>query len=271
MKRLFITLLFIGILSLTSCKWSDMSKSVYQFDDSQNYVGTSNYQVDSSLISSIEIDWPNGEVKFIPSTTNMWEINETCVVDLEDETKFQYYLDGTTIRIQYVAFGTLYDKYSVLNKSLEVKVPSSFERCKINLVASDCIISNVSMDSLTIVSISGDVLLENVKSNEQTIMTSSGSITCNSCETYFITANSVSGSLLVRVDTIISSISFHSVSGDIQIYLDDNMGYKCDFTSVSGGYHTSKIEETKYSYGAEDIKVTFDSISGSLSIRDLSK
>jgi DUF4097 and DUF4098 domain-containing protein YvlB len=257
MKRSFI-FLFLLLLStsITKCDCSSITKEVvsYHYDNSESYIAASDYHWEKNLITSIDLDWVNGDIVVEKTNQTYFSYSEEFLSSSTDSTNTSYlahyYLDGTTLKIRYLENGVAYDDYHNISKRITISLPESLSKIKISSVSCTVKMEEVEISNVQLSSVSGDITMKNLLSNN-------------------VELNTVSGNITVTQTSTISKIKIDTVSSNCKMYLPDEIGYHCDFSVVSGSYYSSKKESNQYSYFDEAMTIDYNSVSGSFSIVDL--
>ncbi|OOM78548.1 hypothetical protein CLPUN_19100 [Clostridium puniceum] len=172
------------------------------------------------------------------------------------------------------------------NARISVSIPNNFmNKGSLKLVtsSSDITISNLSLDTLSISTASGDINVSNLNlnyfnlnssngnihfsnistENETKLASSSGSIIGNG-NLGKVTANTTSGDMVLHFEDSLKNSSLSSVSGDITLSLQKDLGYKINYETNSGDLNSYN---GKLSAGDESSIINVNTTSGDLVIK----
>lgn len=231
----------------------------------------SEYTVNES-VSDIKINWINGSVCLSYNDDNCIKIIERTKRVISSSEQVDYYVDGGVLYINYARTNRV---HSSLDKYLAVSIPR-----------------NILLGAISCSTVSGDILLENMQAISIACSSTSGSISCSipgNCEIF--TASSTSGSINVAADYIeefsISSVSgsvnyavnfmsdegyIETTSGSIDVKFPSNDGFCASIYNVSGSFISEFPMSRRgnlYTYKNQDRYYTFETVSGSISLRHL--
>ena len=260
MKKL-ICAVFAIVLCLVICGCGYTASASYPNADKYS-VGSFTY--DAAAVQAVEINWTAGRVELTESDGAKLSVTETTE-GLTPEQQMRWWLDGSTLRIQYWKSGytgTLNNK----EKRVTVEIPKDIS---LNVQVTSGVIQagNHQVNSLTLKATSGNIVLGAVNTDSAVLTCTSGSvtvgplrarnkieITCTSGEIKVdnamadtialnttsgkitagpldaagaMTASTTSGSM--KLDAVkAKSAKAHSTSGDIQLGI-----YQCETVDVS--------------------------------------
>lgn len=257
MKRaVYITLTVVVVISAmllcTSCL------SIYSYDNGEKY--TAGGASISEAVTEIDIGWVNGNVKIEVYDGEEIVFNEETDGVLETQKQLHYFLDGTTLYLQYAKSGIRSTSLDFGKKDLTVMIPKDrVYDLSIESVSSDINIIANNFDELEIETVSGYT-----------------SINMNSAE--MVELNTVSGNVSLSLQGM-TAAEIYSVSGNIELYLNKENSFYLDHETVSGNLNIS-FETITYedrilysgetpSYEASGFEI--ETVSGNIDISPLSK
>lgn len=177
------------------------------------------------------------------------------------------------------------------DKTIVVKIPKNTYMHDINIytASADIEVNNIESNYTSINSVSGYINANAVNSAYLSVQNVSGNIDFSKITAEELSINKVSGDVSAEgnIQTIAfesvsgnfnyytdslnaNFISINTVSGDAYIMLPQDCGFTVDSSSVSGNLHSGfkgkKIDDS-YIYGDGNMGISFDSVSGSISIQ----
>lgn len=277
LSKLIITVLMFVTGALMLCACNDIVDGII----SLNYTNESAYTVASegelsvsAIGLSIDVEWINGGVTVnVDSTLNGVRFHEVSEGEKPNNANTMRYLyDGNTLRIKYAKSGRT--EIGKLKKFLYVSVPA-----------------NVWLADVDIETKNGNVIIENVNANKIECETVSASVSLN-CTAHMVETKSVSGSVSIRggiadidvetdsgltsvfCDTALNRLSVDSVSGDVELGVFEQAGFKLSYDTVSGVFINAFSERTQrqgkfYVYNSGNSIYEIDTVSGKLTIEEI--
>ncbi len=110
----FIALLLAAALLLTGCGFS-----VLRYEHAEKYsVGNANIK---GTVENLEVDWLDGGVEIVYANQSQVTVSETAEKSLAESEQLRWWLDGTTLRVQYAEVGP---KWIAVEKQLTVTLPA---------------------------------------------------------------------------------------------------------------------------------------------------
>lgn len=226
-----------------------------------SYSNFSRYTVGNGTaanVSSIDVEWVNGQVNLEYTDGNEISFQEQTDYDLEsnEDVKMRWYLDGTTLKIKYAKSGAkIVDN---LRKTLRVTVPNgtALQELDVETVSAniDCTVNARSADFETV---SGKINFSNA------VVTSN------------LKFETVSGDVKYSAQTLPSEIDAETVSGNMLFTLPLNSSFRVEFDSVSGNFNPDAsfagVQTGKfYTVGSGTTLIGAETVSGNLTITALS-
>ena len=261
-KKLFISLLSLLGLSLTSCTYYGT------YADADKYlVGDQAY---TGELKELDIDWVSGEVTLVEDTTSAEiKIVEESDVELIEAEKVHSYFNEGVLKIKYWESGHKSHSFISRNKHIYVTYPS-LEKLTVDLTSGKFDAKKVTASDIKVNLTSGSVDLDEVSCETMTTNITSGSvnidkITCNTYE-----SNLTSGSVTIGSSTA-NEMTFKVTSGKVDLAIPES-GATISFTKTSGSLKLDRQDYTKnadgqYVYGDGACKVRIKVASGKAIIR----
>lgn len=234
-------LILTSILFLSSCSFS---VGDYSYSNGKNYTSASELTMNED-IKTIKFNWISGNVIIKQSLDNSFSFKEESS---NEKYPMHYWLNDDVLNIHFVKNGTLQNEINNLIKNVELFIPASLEKLEFDIVESDLLFNNLlTLEKLEIDSVDGEINIENMNIQEVNI-------------------DRVDGNLLIQ--NIESSdnvnIDIDSVDGEDIIYIQEDMGYKVNFDSISNKFESEY--DSKMEYGAKKVEIDYDSVDGKLKI-----
>jgi len=226
----------------------------------------------SERVTALEIGWINGNVKVqTKEADGEIEIRETWESgEPSEKTTMHYLVKNGTLHIQYAKSG--YIKVGKLQKTLEVFIPSDYaltevdaETVSANVTLSGLIAGNVDCET-----VSGSVDILKCSVNDADCETVSGDVNIWS-SVNLVSVKSVSGDANVTAEKQFAEIELETVSGNCELMLLVEYGFRIKFETVSGVFSNafpSESTDSNYTFkhldGAALVEV--ETVSGSLAL-----
>jgi len=191
---------------------------------SYNVVGT--YNVETTGVSSLKIDWISNDVTVKPYDGDKIQITEFAQRELRDNEKLHLSTSGKTLTIKFFENGKI---GRMPRKKLEVLIPHTLSG---------------EIDNLSVDSVSGTLLVEGIDANTINVDTTSGSIQMSNITAQAFGAESTSGAITITY-TRSGNMKVESISGAIRVSDSSARTLNCDTTSgsvnVSGAYESTRF------------------------------
>lgn len=260
-----------AVLLFSSCSLNIGVNGFHSYADGQNY--TVGDRIITDEIDSVEIVWLAGglTVQFAPG--NSIEITEKNS-PADDRYKVHSYVDGKTLKIQYVESAAPGLPSSTLRKSLTVVLPDSivYETFSVNTSSSDLECLGVNAKSLEILSASGTMTVEGKAENAE-FLSASGKISFTGECSGKLIGEAASGD--IHITSSAASIELSALSGDINlVQLGNTSSVSLETQSGRITVNTAKVTSVKAGTGsgsmelraAEAEEITASTLSGSMHI-----
>ena len=245
--------LIIILLALGACVWFMFgginTGSVFSYANADRYsVGDTSI---SSPVENLDVHWTEGFVKVEYHEGSDILIAETSPKQLSEDNRLRWWLDGSTLRIQYARSGLSLTWN--LQKTLTVSLPEGtvLKNAAIQATSADMTVSDLVAEEMRLVSTSGNITASTVTTKLEVTTTSgdqnirqdsmidtaalgstSGSIACTLDAAKTVSIDSTSGGIGLTVTDAVDTVRMGSTSGNV--YPDLVSVNKGDFSSTSG-------------------------------------
>ena len=212
----------------------------YVGERSWNEVSADNtYSVAADGVSSLNLAWIAGIVEIVPVSGDEIKISETCENPLDDGTALCWRVENGRLEIKYSARR---DKLPV--KYLRIGLPETIEleNVAVDMTTSSISAEGMTMEKLSVSSVSGNVIFRN-------------------CTIGTVTAETVSGEVQIGMRNADAKLKINTVSGNVSLLVPEGMQPSVRFSSVSGDMVHS-IDCTM----SENAAFSVDTVSGNLQI-----
>ena len=305
-KRVLFMGLFAAMMAgLCACSFG--MKTNYIYDNGDKY--TAGDREIKEKIEKIDIDYLSGDIKLTGTSSETVSIKETAKKNLSDKQKVHTWVDGTTLYVRYCASEKKLGLNN-LEKKLEIAVPDGLKlsEFKLGVSSGDADCSGFLADSVKLDASSGDIVVgcaaksvtANASSGDITLnltgeadevkaeassgeisvnieqaakldaQTSSGRITVNANSIKEVKLVSSSGSQELKVAQSPVSTDLEASSGDVTVYLPENVDVTASFDTSSGDlYYEQSFAKNGDSYvcGNGANHMTIETSSGDITIR----
>lgn len=212
----------------------------YVGERSWNEVSADNtYSVAADGVSSLNLAWIAGIVEIVPVSGDEIKISETCENPLDDGTALCWRVENGRLEIKYSARR---DELPV--KYLRIGLPETIELedVAVDMTTSSISAEGMTMEKLSVSSVSGNVIFRN-------------------CTVGTVTAETVSGEVQIGMRNADAKLKVNTVSGNVSLLVPEGMQPSVRFSSVSGDMVHS-IDCTV----SENAAFSVDTVSGDLQI-----
>ena len=212
----------------------------YVGERSWNEVSADNtYSVAADGVSSLNLAWIAGIVEIVPVSGDEIKISETCENPLDDWTALCWRVENGRLEIKYSARR---DELPV--KYLRIGLPETIELedVAVDMTTSSISAEGMTMEKLSVSSVSGNVIFRN-------------------CTIGTVTAETVSGEVQIGMRNADAKLKINTVSGNVSLLVPEGMQPSVRFSSVSGDMVHS-IDCTV----SENAAFSVDTVSGNLQI-----
>ncbi len=224
---------------------------------------------DPSEIRDIEIDWAAGSIAIIPSdTATEITVSETEVSS--EGYKMNCQKSGSKLSIEFsdtkVYFGISFDK----PKDLLIEVPSGWicETLEIDTASARVELNDLTVHEFDFDGASGICNITNCHIDEIDVDTASGDVNFTGTLDR-LDCDAASATCRITLTNIPRSIELDSVSGDLDLTLPADCGFRCALDSMSGHF-SSDFETTHhngaYTHGDGYCRINVSAMSGDVNI-----
>ncbi len=218
MKVWLFTLLTTGII-LTICAVFCGCGGSLTYPSAGKYTSGSG-SVDGAAVKDVDLSWLAGKVNITYHPEETITFSETSDRVLSDELSLHWWLDGSTLRIQFAASGRL--NLSALRKELTLTLPESFaaNNVKISLASADLQTATLRAAYISVNTASGSVRLSSDGAKEIQVNTASGDVhLIQTGSTDTVKLHTASGDLYASLEQV-GYAETETASGNIQMEAD---------------------------------------------------
>lgn len=234
------------LLALTGCT---VHTNNYNYSNSGSYTEFKDTVIfdNPNQFTSINIDWIDGIININEAGGDQLLLSENS---RSGNLPLYYLTSNGTLDIKYCKSGTSYQEIDKAYKVLELLIPSSITKIKIDMVSTNVNMTGKDFNKIDIDSVSGEINL-NIRSVED------------------VDVDGISADFTLSLgdSTSLNKIDMDTVSGNHTLYLDGKKGYNLNFDTVSGKLTKEFIDGSDSSLGK--FNIDFDSVSGDLLIAKL--
>lgn len=205
----------------------------------------------SETVERIDIHWPVGSVTVKVHSGNTVSLSEESATELTEDARLHYWLDGTTLHIQFCQAGKwLLDE---MEKDLTVLVPEG-----------------LALAELEVNTLSGTLEAELAQPLEEFSGDStSGSFQISAPAVESFSSGSVSGSVSLSVEEAPKTLDIHTTSGNIDLVLPADAAFTLDYDTTSGELSSDlpyTMEDGRYIFGDGTDEYVIGAVSGDVRI-----
>ena len=262
-SKLLTGALVIVLVLLAGGSWLLFGDSVGLAD----YANANKYTIgDTEITSAVEkldINWISGQVNIEYHAGSGIRLSETANRDISEDEKFRWWLDGTTLRIQFAKPQLL--SFNNLQKTLTVSLPEGivFKDVDINTTSADISVPDMTADEIEFDSTSGNVKAE-ISTRKLDASSTSGDLNIKQKGEIKTAAFSSTSGTVAFTGTSADKISVEATSGDIFVTLSGTVD-NIDLDSTSGTIHpdlanVNKAKLSSTSGGVNGTLATFKEV-----------
>ena len=242
-------------------------------------------------VEKVEIHWLSGSVTVTGHRGNEIRFSETANRNLTNDLSMHYWLDGSTLRIQFCRSG----KWNLngLEKELTLQLPERLlESLEVDTVSARVNLEDLKMEDLELDTVSGAVRLRDCQVSDRARVdttsgfvkealtgalrewkadTVSGSVELIVPEVKAFDVNTTSGSVSLTAESAPKDLDVDSVSGSVTLCLPADGDFTLDFDTVSGSFSSDlafKTEGSRRIFGRGTGDYSIDTTSGSVNIEE---
>ena len=268
MKKAFSIMMILAVCAglLSGCRisvHSPIGLSSFYYDNAEKYVVGGAGIAD--VVERVEIQWLSGSVKVTAHRENMVRFSEEANLTLTNDNSVHYWLDGTTLRIQFCGSGEW--DLNGLEKDLTVLLPEELmlKELKINGLSAEIEVNSIQAEELNLNTVSGDLEAAGCTITESAdfdttsgavtaevlgalrelcVSTVSGKVSVTAQRIDTVEMGSTSGALRLSVEVAPDRIDMSTVSGAVSLILPEDTGMTLRFDTVSGRLSSELPGET---------------------------
>ena len=277
-------------ITISGTRDGNFNTSGYNYTDSGKYsVGGATI---SDKITSLDISWINGTIKLSYHDENTVSFSESSKDNLSDKEKMRYYVDGSTLRIQFCESG--YATTNPPQKNLELVLPKGmvFENANFDVVSADLNFGILEAENFDFNTVSGDVngselivenkvdvdavsgnftLTDSMKADTFKFDSTSGDVSVANAEiANAVHSNTVSGVVTISLSKM-CNVKHNSVSGDLNLKVPKDASFTIDHDGASGDVNVdmpAKVSKGHYVIGSGDYSVDASTVSGDVNVSE---
>lgn len=277
-------------LCLAGCRVSNHAGGLsdISYADSEQY--TPGAAELSETVERIDIHWPVGSVTVKPHGGNTVFLSEESAMELTEDARLRYWLDGTTLHIQLCQEGKW--RLDEMEKDLTVLVPEGLMLAEVvvNSLSAEIRLDGLQANRLTVDTTSGDMRLTGCAVTElfstgtvsgsleaelaQPLEEFSGDSTSGSFQISApaienFSSGSVSGSVSLSVEEAPKTLDIHTTSGNIDLVLPADAAFTLDYDATSGELSSDlpyTTEGGRYIFGDGTGEYVISTVSGNVRI-----
>lgn len=263
-----IVIYSLVILLLTGILLTGLGIGAFSFSlglDSQNYIEGSG-TADAHMIRRIQIQWASGNIHLETADTETIQFSESGSGE-----PMVFEIKGDTLLIRYSRPSFSIGFISYANKDLTVTVPLDWncEDLELEIASAGISINNWTIDECSLDTASGECTFSNCNVNTLNIDAASGSIRYTG-SLNALDCDAASANFTGSFTNIPQKLEMDSASGDLDISLPENAGFRVTIDALSGKFHSdfpATQNGNSYFYGNEACIIDFDGASGNVRIR----
>lgn len=240
-------------------------------------------------VEQVEIHWLSGSVTVTGHKGNEIRFSETANRNLTNDLRMHYWLDGSTLRIQFCRSG----KWNLngLEKDLTLQLPERLlDSLEVDTVSARADLRTLAVKEMELDSVSGAVRLRDCRVTDRAMVdttsgsvkavltgalrewkadTVSGSVELTVPEVGDFDVNTTSGSVSLTAEKAPKDLDVDTVSGSVTLCLPADGDFTLDFDTVSGSFSSElacKTESSRRIFGSGLGEYSIDTTSGSVHI-----
>ncbi|MGN0982789.1 MAG: DUF4097 family beta strand repeat-containing protein [Candidatus Limivicinus sp.] len=240
-------------------------------------------------VEKVEIHWLSGSVTVTGHKGNEVRFSEKANRNLTNDLSMHYWLEGSTLRIQFCRSG----KWNLngLEKDLTLQLPERLlESLEVDTVSARISLEGLAAEELELDTVSGAVRLRDCQVTDRARVdttsgsvkaaltgalrewkadTVSGSVELTIPEVRDFDVNTTSGSVSLTAERAPKDLNVDSVSGSVSLCLPADGDFTLDFDTVSGSFSSElacKTEGSRCVFGKGNGDYSIDTTSGSVYI-----
>lgn len=240
-------------ISFNGISFGINSDAEYMADDSyERGEGSAN----ASEVTSLDIAWLAGEVKFLPTDGDTITIRESSDEKLEDNEVMRWKVEDGRLSIRYATKSKLFD--NMPEKKLTIEIPASdwqIENVEIQTVSANVKLSVLNAKKFGFDSVSGLLDADSLIGESIDVNGMSGEINVNKLECETLSIDGVSGKISIKEGNVAKSMNVSTVSGNLEF---DGIVRSVEWDTTSGN--------AKFDCTASPSNIEADTTSGDVTI-----
>ncbi|MBQ7858194.1 MAG: DUF4097 family beta strand repeat protein [Oscillospiraceae bacterium] len=261
-----ITMMLLGILT-----GGIIMKGIPFINFSTGIVGgtkSSSGTADSTTVNKLDINWTSGNITLRTAEIEEIQFEESGVT--RDENRMVWKVSQDTLTIQSSEGTMFFGVHIDIKKDLVITVPLDWvcNELAIDSAAASVTCSGITAGTVELNSASGEADFNLCDINELEIDTASGNVHYSG---YLNTmdCSAVSADITAHFIRTPSKISVDGISGDLEITLPEDAGFRMENDTISGNidcdFDTAMLDDT-YVAGDGKCEIEIDGISGNVRI-----
>nr|MBQ8244303.1 DUF4097 family beta strand repeat protein [Oscillospiraceae bacterium] len=247
-------------------------KTVESTTDSQ--ISSDDISLDARQIREIDIEWAAGDITIETADVDSIQISES--EPAEPKYAMVWKQNNDTLTIRFCEDTTLNFDFGislrdVVSKDLTILVPVGWEcdSLEINVASATLTVTNMVIKEVDFDGASGTSDFDNCIIDEMDLDTASGDVSFTG-SLDILDCDAASASVTAVLENIPSRIDMDSMSGDLDLTLPENAGFKVSMDGMSSEFNSdfeTTINNGNYICGDGSCKITMAGMSGDLYIR----
>lgn len=238
-------------LCLAGCRVSNHAGGLsdISYADSEQYIAGAAELTET--VERIDIHWPVGSVTVKAHSADTVSFSEESAKELTGDARLRYWLDGTTLHIQFCQAGKwLLDE---MEKELTVLVPEDLALAELEVNTLSGVLEAELAQPLK--KFSGD--------------STSGTFQVSAPAIENFSTSSISGSVSLSAQSAPKTLDIHTTSGNIDLALPEDAAFTLDYDATSGELSSDlpyTTENERYIFGDGTGEYGIGTVSGDVRI-----
>lgn len=223
-------------------------------------------------VDSLVIEWAAGDIVIQHGDTDTITVAEESVSNKKYEMRI--FQTGKTLEIKFCDDGINFigiNNIKAVDKDLVITVPMQWNmrELEVDAASADLTVSDMTIQTANFNMASGEIYMYNCDVDTIDLDTASGDVeftgTLNVLE-----CDAASANCIVTVFNSPKHINMDSASGNLELFLPDDCGFRCNMETLSGHFSSdfsTSNSDGLYIYGDGACQIDMDAMSGSISIR----
>lgn len=208
------------------------TSGIASYDNADKYA-SGDTEINGS-IRSLDVHWVSGKVIIATHSGNQVTLRETAARALSEDEKFQWWVDGDTLRVQFTKPGI---RLNMPGKELTLTLPEGID-----------------LENVKIEATSGEIEIPALKTDTLKLGVTSGSIQATA-EAKKAEIGSTSGKHRIRLTGETESVRISATSGDIQLEADKAGSIDAGSTSGRISVTAAECDRTKVTCTSGTVEV----------------